>query len=183
MAAPMPGRFEILAVYNAEVAHKYKMSSMQAALGLAQLERIDELIAQTYKGDHEKLKLAVNNVAIVLQRLQKELGSISTTSARFRLAELVGGIDKLRQFHIFLLLLFGMCFANETFALIRGIENSSMSLSGARIDVFEPVAALAFFVFTVLVILHIVQWIVATRLQPVLKANFNHAHLENSQAN
>lgn len=30
--------------WNAEVAYKYKMSSMQAALGLAQLERIDELI-------------------------------------------------------------------------------------------------------------------------------------------
>jgi perosamine synthetase len=31
--------------YNTEVAYKYKMSSMQAALGLAQLERIEELIA------------------------------------------------------------------------------------------------------------------------------------------
>lgn len=30
--------------FNAEVAYKYKMSSMQAALGLAQLERIDELL-------------------------------------------------------------------------------------------------------------------------------------------
>ncbi len=30
--------------WNSEVAFKYKMSSMQAALGLAQLERIDELI-------------------------------------------------------------------------------------------------------------------------------------------
>jgi|SRR5581483_1209305 len=30
--------------WNYEVAHKYKMSSMQAALGLAQLERINELI-------------------------------------------------------------------------------------------------------------------------------------------
>lgn len=30
--------------FNTEVAHKYKMSSMQAALGLAQLERIDELV-------------------------------------------------------------------------------------------------------------------------------------------
>jgi perosamine synthetase len=30
--------------WNSEVAHKYKMSSMQAALGLAQLERINELI-------------------------------------------------------------------------------------------------------------------------------------------
>jgi len=30
--------------WNTEVAYKYKMSSMQAALGLAQLERIDDLI-------------------------------------------------------------------------------------------------------------------------------------------
>ena len=30
--------------WNSEVGYKYKMSSMQAALGLAQLERIDELI-------------------------------------------------------------------------------------------------------------------------------------------
>ncbi len=30
---------------NTEVAYKYKMSAMQAALGLAQLERIDELVA------------------------------------------------------------------------------------------------------------------------------------------
>lgn len=30
--------------FNSEVAHKYKMSSMQAALGLAQLERIGELV-------------------------------------------------------------------------------------------------------------------------------------------
>lgn len=32
--------------WNKEVAHKYKMSSMQAALGLAQLERLDELMVR-----------------------------------------------------------------------------------------------------------------------------------------
>jgi perosamine synthetase len=32
--------------HNTEVAFKYKMSSMQAALGLAQLERIEELVAR-----------------------------------------------------------------------------------------------------------------------------------------
>lgn len=32
--------------WNAEIAYKYKMSSMQAALGLAQLERVKELIAR-----------------------------------------------------------------------------------------------------------------------------------------
>ena len=31
--------------WNGQVAYKYKMSSMQAALGLAQLERIDDLVA------------------------------------------------------------------------------------------------------------------------------------------
>ena len=38
-----PGDTDFL---NREVAYKYKMSSMQAALGLAQLERIEELIAR-----------------------------------------------------------------------------------------------------------------------------------------
>ena len=32
--------------FNTEIAYKYKMSSMQAALGLAQLERIEELITR-----------------------------------------------------------------------------------------------------------------------------------------
>ena len=34
------------AFFNTEVAYKYKMSSMQAALGLAQLERIEELLTR-----------------------------------------------------------------------------------------------------------------------------------------
>ena len=33
--------------------------------------KIDELIAQTYKGDHEKMKQAVNNVAVVLQGFRR----------------------------------------------------------------------------------------------------------------
>ena len=32
--------------FNAEVAYKYKMSGLQAALGLAQLERVEELVAR-----------------------------------------------------------------------------------------------------------------------------------------
>jgi len=49
--------------------------------------KIDELIAQTYKGDHEKMKQAINNVAIVLQNLQKELGRLTTASKDGELAE------------------------------------------------------------------------------------------------
>jgi methyl-accepting chemotaxis protein len=56
---------------------------------LAQISggKIDELIAQTYKGDHEKMKLAVNNVAIVLQRLQKELVRLDDASKEGQLGE------------------------------------------------------------------------------------------------
>jgi methyl-accepting chemotaxis protein len=56
---------------------------------LAQISngKIDELIAQTYKGDHEKMKLAVNNVALVLQGLQKELGRLTGASREGQLKE------------------------------------------------------------------------------------------------
>ena len=49
---------------------------------LAQISngKIDELIAQTYKGDHEKMKQAVNNVGLVLQGLQKELARLTDAS-------------------------------------------------------------------------------------------------------
>ena len=49
--------------------------------------KIDELITQTYSGDHEKMKQAVNNVAIVLQSLQKELGRLTEASREGQLAE------------------------------------------------------------------------------------------------
>jgi methyl-accepting chemotaxis protein len=49
--------------------------------------KIDELIAQTYKGDHEKMKLAINNVAAVLQNLTNELGRLTIASREGRLSE------------------------------------------------------------------------------------------------
>jgi methyl-accepting chemotaxis protein len=56
---------------------------------LAQISngKIDELIAATYKGDHEKMKQAVNNVAGVLQGLQKELGRLTEASREGQLSE------------------------------------------------------------------------------------------------
>jgi methyl-accepting chemotaxis protein len=49
--------------------------------------KIDELIAQTYKGDHEKMKQAINNVAVVLQGLQKELARLTEASNAGQLSE------------------------------------------------------------------------------------------------
>ena len=56
---------------------------------LAQISagKIDELIAQTYKGDHEKMKIAVNNVAIVTQALQKELARLIEASREGQLSD------------------------------------------------------------------------------------------------
>jgi len=56
---------------------------------LAQISsgKIDELIAQTYKGDHEKMKVAVNNVAIVVQRLQKEMARLIEASKEGQLSD------------------------------------------------------------------------------------------------
>jgi len=55
---------------------------------LAQISsgKIDELIAQTYKGDHEKMKQAINNVAGVLQGLQKELVRLTDASKEGQLS-------------------------------------------------------------------------------------------------
>jgi len=56
---------------------------------LAQISagQIDEVIAQTYSGDHEKMKLAVNNVAGVLQGLQKEVNRLTVASREGLLSE------------------------------------------------------------------------------------------------
>jgi methyl-accepting chemotaxis protein len=56
---------------------------------LAQISngKIDEQIAQTYKGDHEKMKLAINNVAGVLQTLQQMLVRLTDAAKEGKLAE------------------------------------------------------------------------------------------------
>jgi methyl-accepting chemotaxis protein len=56
---------------------------------LAQISagKIDELIAATYKGDHEKMKVAVNNVAIVTQGLQREFARLTEASKEGQLSD------------------------------------------------------------------------------------------------
>ncbi|MGR9012126.1 MAG: methyl-accepting chemotaxis protein [Gammaproteobacteria bacterium] len=70
--------------------------------------KIDELIAQTYHGDHEKMKQAVNNVATTLQGLQQELQRLTVASREGLLsergkpeqfkgayAEVIGGVNEM----------------------------------------------------------------------------------------
>ena len=49
--------------------------------------KIDELVTQNYKGDHEKMKQAINNVAVVLQSLQRELARLAEASKAGKLTE------------------------------------------------------------------------------------------------
>ena len=99
-----------------------------------------------------------------LNRVSKSLAN-DANGARPCLFKIADKVETLRQFHTFLFLLFGACCANEVVAILRAIQDSSASLSAARMDIFEPVAAFAFFVFAVLLMLHIIQWAVAARLR------------------
>ncbi|MGA2436471.1 MAG: methyl-accepting chemotaxis protein, partial [Bryobacteraceae bacterium] len=56
-------------------------------LGQISNGKIDELIAHTYKGDHEKMKQSVNNVGSVVQSLQKELAHLIDASKEGQLSE------------------------------------------------------------------------------------------------
>ena len=47
--------------------------------------KIDELIAQTYQGDHEKMKQNVNGIAMVLQKFQAELAKLTEFSRQGQL--------------------------------------------------------------------------------------------------
>ena len=111
------------------------------------------------------------------QLLKKDVTPTAEKNVRFQLIQMTRGVETSRQFQTLLFLLFGVCCANEIFATFRVIKYSAMSLSGARIEVFEPVAAFAFVVFVVLFFLHAFQWIVAARLQSAFAANANHAAL------
>ena len=56
---------------------------------LAQISagNVDELITQTYSGDHEKMKQAINNLAVVLQGLQKEMARLTEASRQGELSD------------------------------------------------------------------------------------------------
>src|ERR1017187_6624953 len=57
---------------------------------LAQISngKVDELMAQTYKGDHEKMKQAINNIAVAVQNLQAEMLRMSDFAKEGQLNEL-----------------------------------------------------------------------------------------------
>ena len=106
-----------------------------------------------------------------LRELLKPTASTDASDMGRRLAAMNRRIATLRQFHALLLLLFGVCCTNEVFATLRMIQNSSMSLSAAQINAFEPVVAFAFVVFVMFIFLHVFQWGVEAILQSAIAAN------------
>jgi methyl-accepting chemotaxis protein len=49
--------------------------------------KVDELVSESYKGDHEKTKQAVNNIAVALQLMQKEMLRMSDLAKEGQLSE------------------------------------------------------------------------------------------------
>jgi hypothetical protein len=107
-------------------------------------------------------------VAFGLRQIVKHSSLTEENSATVRLNKMAARVQASRQLHTMLFLLFGICCANEVFATLRTSQHSSMSLSAASIDVFEPVTAFTFFVFAVLLALHSFQWAIAHRLRSML---------------
>jgi hypothetical protein len=100
-----------------------------------------------------------------LHRLPLNPPSIENARLSLSMIELTNGMKNIRQFHTLFFLLFGILFADEMFATLQGIRLSEASLSAARMDIFEAPTAFAFIVFVVLILLHILQWAIAARLQ------------------
>jgi methyl-accepting chemotaxis protein/glutamine amidotransferase PdxT len=49
--------------------------------------KIDELITKNYQGDHEKMKVGINNIAVALQLMQKEMLRMSDLAKEGQLSE------------------------------------------------------------------------------------------------
>lgn len=118
------------------------------------------------------LVLAAGYSAVVLVRTSSRLHSLSKEGAasdpprvKHQVIEMTKGIENLRQLHTLLFFLFGVFFTNEIYAAVRAIQDSRMSLSALGFEVFGPVIAFAFCTFVTFAVLHVLQWVLAARLQ------------------
>lgn len=100
-----------------------------------------------------------------LRRIRHHSPSMNEVESERELRKMSAKMRLLRQLHMSLLLLFGVCAANEVFAGLRTIQNSAASLSPSGIEVFEPFLALAFITLSVLFALHLLQWMLEQRVE------------------
>ena len=88
-ASKLEGRLKNIILSTNEMLDAILLPIGEGNRVLAQISngKIDELITAQYKGDHEKMKLAVNQVGTVVQNLRDELGRLIQASREGRLAE------------------------------------------------------------------------------------------------
>jgi hypothetical protein len=72
-------------------------------------------------------------IRLGLHKLPNRVASTDSADVGLHLNEITGRLATLRQLHMSLLLLFGVCCANEVFATLRAIQYSLMSLSSIKI--------------------------------------------------
>ena len=77
--------------------------------------------------------------SIHLHDLSKNL-TIDRRAREGRRIEMTSALRTVRQLQTFCFLLFCVVLANEVFAAFRAVPLAEMSLSGARIEMFEPLA-------------------------------------------
>ena len=114
---------------------------------------------------------SIARTAFQLRQLSRHRPSAEARRDVFRVTELMGRIENLRQFDTLLFFLFGVCCANEAFGTIQAIKRSRQALSAAGIEAFEPLTMFVLFVFLVFVLLHVFQWALAARLQSASAEN------------
>jgi hypothetical protein len=134
-----------------------------------------ELLSFTAKFYVLGLLMSAVYIVFSLTRMVVRLRRLPTDASnaphlRSLLNEMVQSAENLRQFNILLFFLFGISFFTEMSATIRTIRFFAISLSEARINIFEPLVAFAISVFIVLALLHTLQWTVAARVQSKLNS-------------
>jgi hypothetical protein len=74
-------------------------------------------------------------------------------------------LKNVRQFHLWLLLFFGVCLTNELFATFRGVKWLVCTPNADVVDPIDGISTFSFIVLLTLLLLHSLQWFVASRLE------------------
>lgn len=108
----------------------------------------------------------------ILRALRRLPVHTSTASGSLQLVQLSLKVENIRQFETFLVLLFGVFFANETFDVLREVQMINIGrLSAATMHDLVPLPEFAFVVLVAMTLLHTFQWIVAARVATLHGSN------------
>jgi hypothetical protein len=74
-------------------------------------------------------------------------------------------LKNLRQFHLWLFLLFGVCLTNQLFTTFREVKWLACTPSADVVDPIDGISAFSLVALLTLLLLHSLQWLVTFRLE------------------